>query len=99
LFDLDAHVEVEATWQMYQRTVAAYREPDRAKARAMMAALITTLSNRRTEAADRTDRPWVDPEETGRRRAGLLRPTRHQQRPDRWHHRRLWQTPRKIPSV
>ena len=29
---------------MYQRTVAAYREPDRKKGRAMMAALISTLS-------------------------------------------------------
>ncbi|WP_162563374.1 transposase, partial [Mycolicibacterium mucogenicum] len=29
---------------MYQRTVAAYREPDRTKGRAMMAALIDTLS-------------------------------------------------------
>lgn len=36
--------EVEATWQMYQRAVAAYREPDRTTGRAMMAALITTLS-------------------------------------------------------
>ena len=44
LFTVDSHVEVEATWQMYQRTVAAYREPDRRKGRAMMAALITTLS-------------------------------------------------------
>ncbi|PQM49847.1 ISL3 family transposase [Mycolicibacter virginiensis] len=44
LFTGDIHVEVEATWQMYQRTVAAYREPDRRKGRATMAALITTLS-------------------------------------------------------
>jgi transposase len=44
LFAVDAHVEVEATWTMYQRTVAAYREPDRRKGRAMMAALIATLS-------------------------------------------------------
>jgi transposase len=44
LFTGDTHVEVEATWHMYQRTVAAYREPDRRKGRAMMAALITTLS-------------------------------------------------------
>ena len=29
---------------MYQRTVAAYREPDRKNGRAMMAALIATLS-------------------------------------------------------
>ncbi len=41
---VDAHAEVEATSTMYQRTVAAYREPDRKKGRAMMAALISTLS-------------------------------------------------------
>ena len=44
LFAVDAHAEVEATWTMYQRTVAAYRDPDRKKGRTMMAALITTLS-------------------------------------------------------
>jgi transposase len=44
LFAIDAHAEVEATWTMYQRTVAAYREPDRKKGATMMAALITTLS-------------------------------------------------------
>ncbi|MCX2935050.1 ISL3 family transposase, partial [Mycobacterium sp. CVI_P3] len=44
LFAVDAHAEVEATWTIYQRTVAAYREPDRKKGRAMMAALIATLS-------------------------------------------------------
>ena len=26
----DAHVEVEATWGIYQRMIAAYRDPDRA---------------------------------------------------------------------
>ena len=44
LFSVDAHVEVEATWTMYQRTVAAYRQPDHKTGRTMMAALITTLS-------------------------------------------------------
>ena len=44
LFAIDAHAEVEASWQMYERTVAAYREPDRTKGRTMMTALITTLS-------------------------------------------------------
>ncbi|MGY4646547.1 ISL3 family transposase [Mycobacterium sp. URHB0021] len=44
LFTVDAHAEVEATWSMYQRTVAAYRHPDRKKGATMMAALITTLS-------------------------------------------------------
>jgi transposase len=44
LFAVDAHAEVEATWTMYQRAVAAYREPDRTKGATMMATLITTLS-------------------------------------------------------
>jgi transposase len=44
LFAVDAHVEVEATWTIYQRTVAAYREPDRNTGRTMMTALISTLS-------------------------------------------------------
>lgn len=29
LFADDAHVEVEATWGIYQRTIEAYREQDR----------------------------------------------------------------------
>jgi transposase len=44
LFAVDAHVEVEATWTMYQQTVAAYREPNRKNGRTMMAALIDALS-------------------------------------------------------
>jgi transposase len=44
LFAVDAHAEVEATWGIYQRAVAAYRQPDRNKGRALMSALITTLS-------------------------------------------------------
>ncbi len=42
LFSVDAHAEVEATWTMYQRTVAAYRHPDRTKGRTMLAGLITS---------------------------------------------------------
>lgn len=44
LFAVDAHAEVEATWTMYQRTVAAYRHPDRKTGRALMSTLIGTLS-------------------------------------------------------
>jgi transposase len=44
LFADDAHVEVEATWGVYQRMVEAYREPDRAKGRALMAAVIDSIS-------------------------------------------------------
>jgi len=44
LFAADAHVEVEAPSTIYQRTVAAYRQPNQAKGRAMMQAVIDTLS-------------------------------------------------------
>ena len=44
LFAADAHVEVEATWGIYQRMIAAYREPDRARGREMMNKLIESVS-------------------------------------------------------
>ncbi|GAA4408671.1 hypothetical protein GCM10023168_26400 [Fodinibacter luteus] len=43
LFADAEHVEVEATWGVYQRMIAAYRDPDRARARAAMTALIDCL--------------------------------------------------------
>ncbi len=45
LFTGDEHVQVEATWGVYQRMVAAYREPDRAKGAAAMQALIESISS------------------------------------------------------
>ena len=44
LFVPDAHVEVEATWGIYQCMVAAYREPDRGQARQLMEKLIASVS-------------------------------------------------------
>jgi transposase len=44
VFADDAHVQVEATWGIYQRIVAAYRNPDRAAAKTEMIAIITTIS-------------------------------------------------------
>jgi len=44
LFTGDAHVEVEATWGIYQRMIAAYREPDRAKAKQAMTKVIESVS-------------------------------------------------------
>ncbi len=41
----DAHVEVEATWGIYQRMITAYREPDRKKGRELMAKLIDSVSH------------------------------------------------------
>ena len=43
LFGAEEHVEVEATWGIYQRMIAAYRNPDRTQARAAMTALINCL--------------------------------------------------------
>src|SRR3712207_1148361 len=45
LFNSDEHVQVEATWGIYQRMIAAYREPDRAAGKALMTALIASISN------------------------------------------------------
>ena len=45
LFAADAHVEVEATWGIYQRMIAAYREPDRARGKRLMQQLIDSLSH------------------------------------------------------
>ncbi|MGI3786626.1 MAG: ISL3 family transposase, partial [Janthinobacterium lividum] len=44
LFSDDAHVEVQATWAVYQRLVGAYRHPDRTQGRAELAAVIDTLA-------------------------------------------------------
>jgi len=44
LFTGDEHVEVEATWGIYQRMIAAYRQPDRARGRELMQALVESVS-------------------------------------------------------
>jgi transposase len=45
LFAVDAHVEVEATWSIYQRMITAYRDPDRTRGRDVMTTLIASLTN------------------------------------------------------
>jgi transposase len=45
LFASDEHVEVEATWAIYQRMITAYRQPGRKKGRELMAWLIDALSH------------------------------------------------------
>ncbi|GAA2197071.1 ISL3 family transposase [Sinomonas flava] len=44
LFAGEEHVQVEATWGIYQRMVAAYRHPDRPRGRELMEAVIASLS-------------------------------------------------------
>jgi len=42
---VEEHVEVEATWGIYQRMIGAYREPDRKHGRALMGKLIESVSH------------------------------------------------------
>ena len=44
LFAVEEHVEVEATWGIYQRMIGAYREPDRTRGRKLMTAVIESVS-------------------------------------------------------
>ncbi|OXS81924.1 ISL3 family transposase [Kocuria marina] len=45
LFAGDDHVEVETTWGIYQKMIAAYREPDRATGRIRMQAVIDAVGS------------------------------------------------------
>jgi transposase len=45
LFGRDEHVQVEATWRIYQQMIVAYRQPDRARGRSMMTKLVDALSH------------------------------------------------------
>ena len=45
LFVNEDHVEVEATWGVYQRMITAYREPDRTRGRALMQQLIAAVGS------------------------------------------------------
>lgn len=44
LFAVEEHVPVEATWGIYQRMIAAYRQPDRVRGRTLMQELIASVS-------------------------------------------------------
>lgn len=43
LFATEDHVQVEATWGVYQRMIEAYRESDRSRAKQMMQSVISTI--------------------------------------------------------
>ncbi len=45
LFATDEHVEVEATWSIYQRMITAYRATDRTRGRELITKLIEALSH------------------------------------------------------
>ena len=56
LFTTDAHVEDEATWGIYQRMIAGYREPDRTRGRELMQRLIDSSAT--TARRDVGARPY-----------------------------------------
>jgi transposase len=45
VFDNEAHVEVEATWGIYQRIITAYRNPDRRAAKTELTKAIAAISS------------------------------------------------------
>jgi transposase len=45
LFTDDENVQLEATWGIYQRMIAAYREPDRTRGRDLMTKVIESVSS------------------------------------------------------
>jgi transposase len=45
LFVVEEHAEVEVTWWIYQRMIAAYRQPDRRQGRVLMFKLIDSISH------------------------------------------------------
>src|SRR6266496_4736042 len=52
LFADGRHVEVEATWGIYQRMIAAYREPNRTRSRELMSTMIDSVRTFRHEDLD-----------------------------------------------
>jgi transposase len=45
IFATDEHVEVEATWGIYQQMISAYRQPDRTQGKRLMEKLIDSISH------------------------------------------------------
>ena len=45
LFGPELHVELEATWGVYQRVIAAYREPDKKKGKSMLREVISSVAS------------------------------------------------------
>ena len=99
LFAADEHAEVQATWGIYQRMIAAYREPDR-KARPRPDDQPHRIHKpRRPRRPHRDHHPRPNAQETGRRRPGLLRTSRHLQRADRSDQRAPRTPPRFGPGL
>ncbi len=78
-----AHLCLAVTWQSYQDIIDAYQHREPTEGKKLMTKLIDTLAARCSSRADRATPSGPDPAPTPRRRAGLLRPSRHLERPNR----------------
>ena len=87
LFTADDHIEIVATWGVYQAMIAAYREPDRVKVRHLMTTLIASLRSAVPAALKEVAKLGRTLKKTGRRHPGLLRRPRHIQRTHQGHQR------------
>ena len=99
LFADDEHVEVEATWGIYQHMIAAYREPDRKRGRELMQQLIGSIGHSVPTALREVITLGRTLKTASRGRAGLLRPARHLQRADRGDQRPPRTSPRLSPRL
>jgi transposase len=99
LFADEAHVEVEATWGVYQRIIDATAHPTAPRGRRLMQALIESVSRNVPPDPKGDHHAGPDAVQARRRRGGLRRPTRHQQRPHRSHQRPPRTPPRLRPRL
>ncbi|GAA1121258.1 hypothetical protein GCM10009605_61500 [Nocardiopsis composta] len=99
LFAADAHVEVEATWGIYQRMIAAYREPGPNPGPQADEAVDRVDQPRRPQPVQRDHHARPHPDQARRRHARLLRPARHIQRPHRSDQRPPRTPPRLRPRL
>jgi len=83
----DDHVEVEATWGVYQQMIAGLPAPRPARRQDGDECAHRLPRQRRACHATRAAPPGWDPEPPRCGRPGLLRPSRHQQRTHRGHQR------------
>lgn len=80
-FTADDHAEVEANWGIQECMIAAYREPDRARGKEMVQAVIDSLSTGVPTVLAELRTPGRTLNRRGSRCAGILRAARHLQRP------------------
>ena len=72
VFADERHVAVEVTWQIYQRVVSAYRNPDRRAAKAELIKVISVIRRGVPRATTRARPTGPNPGSSRRRRARLL---------------------------